>query len=559
MYYFFIFAFFSLAAGIILSPFSPVYIPFYIPVVLLILSIFVSVKIGQIITFISIFLLGISLSKPVKLQDKYLKPVFIQCKVSSIPYVSDKFSVFPCFTFNSDKEFLKNKKITVYLREENRQIFLFSQISFFGKVLIENNKIKAIAYKDFIQIRNNNFYLFAKLKNFLIDRYSLSSLNNRTYNLGLALIFGEKGYLSYKEKSRFINAGTSHLLAISGMHIGIILSLILFLFSFNRRLSYGIGIGLLSVYPFFTGLHIPVIRASIMGVLYLISKVKYLKVEPINILFFVGFLVLIFSPDAIYQPGFQLSFIAVLGIILYLELILKNFKNRYITWIYQSIMLSIIATMFTAPVVMYHFGQFSIATILATPVLILILFPYLFFSIINLLTFFSFTPLVKIMDLIGYLFLKTNDFFAELGLAQNGFAPSLWMVIIFLIFITGIRFVKIPAFIKALLLVFSFFIFVDLSYIKENSYRIFVFKKLKKPDWIVISPYGECFVSKKSRDIFSVANKNGCKKIYSYRFLKFAETTTDIKVLKNTIEINGKLIKLKNENYWVKVQLSDKW
>ncbi|WP_297453178.1 ComEC/Rec2 family competence protein [Persephonella sp.] len=557
MYYFFIYAFFSLISGILLSTLYSFSIPVYIPLSLLLISFFIDLRISKVIIFVSIFLLGIALNKSPKIQDTYINPAFIQCKVSSIPYFSERFTVFPCYVFNSDKNFLKNQKITVYLKEENRQIFLFSQVSFFGKVLIENKEIKAMAYKNFIQVRNNNFYLFAKLKNFLINRYSLSSLNSRTYNLGLALIFGEKGYLSYKEKNRFINAGTSHLLAISGMHIGIILSLILFLFSFNRRLSYGIGIGLLSVYPFFTGLHIPVIRASIMGVLYLVSKIKYLKVEPINILFFVGFVVLIFSPKAIYQPGFQLSFIAVLGIILYLELILKNFKNRYITWIYQSIMLSIIATIFTAPVVMYHFGKFSIATILATPVLILILFPYLFFSIINLFTFFSIALLVKIMDLIGYLFLKTNDFFAGLGLSQNGFAPSLLMVIIFLLLATGIRFLKIPALIKAILLIFSFLIFVDLSYVRDNSYRIFVFKKLKRPDWIVISPYGECFVSKKSDAILSVANKNGCKKVYSRRFLKFAETTTDIKVIKNIVEINGKLIKLKNENYSVKVQPND--
>jgi competence protein ComEC len=496
---------------------------------------------------LSVFLLGISIHDSSGIEEK--NNVYIGCTVTSAPYVSRNFTSFSCKVRDSDFNRIKNRRITVYLRGENRDVFIGSSVSFLGKIRKRDRGIVAYPYRGFINIDNSKNILYPVyfLKKKMMKNYSENTLNENRFNLGLALVFGEKGYIK-EEKENFINAGTSHLLAISGMHVGIILMIILFLLGFKKRLSYYTAGVFLIIYPFFTGLHTPVIRASMLGLLYVISKIKYLKISSLNLLFFVAFFILIFSPDSLFSVSFQLSFVAVFGLILYSGLISTDLRNRAYKFIHSSFFMSVVAVLFTTPVILYYFGKFSLTTVIATPLLVLILFPYLFLSVLNLMTFFSIPVLIKGMDLAGGIFLKLNSFFGQLNFVHAGYNPDSFTVVFFILLLSGIAVLKMNNYLKICVSSILFFVFLTVSAVRPD-YRIYVFKGKKLPDYLVITPYGECIYSKKTYKIKAVLDKNRCR--YSGKQIEIS----DVKVIKEKdrikVKIKDKTFVLKNSEYIV--------
>ncbi len=490
---------------------------------------------------------GYFMSAP-KLKTERIDRSFIGCYVSSVPYVSHQFTAFRCSVFESESKQLVNKKINVYLKGENRKVFLGSRFYFLGRGSAEDRKAVFFPYESFYIIDNdgNLFFPIYRLKLFLMKRYRETTKSPEAYSLGLPLIFGEKGFLG-KQKEQFIQAGTSHLLAISGMHVGIILVILLFLFSFSGRKSYYIAGGFLSVYPFFTGLHVPVVRASLLGILYITSKIKYLKASPINLLFFVGFLVAVLSPESLFSVSFQLSFTAVLGLILFREVLTVKTGSSILDYTYSSVMMSVVAVLFTTPVVLYYFGKFSLITIIATPVLVLLLFPYLFLSVFNLFTVFSIAPAVYLMDAVGEFFLKVNEFFADLNFVHTGFSPSKELVVIFLLLLVLTAVVKTSNFLKLTASIFIFFLFLNLSAVKNEKLKVITVKGAKRPSVLVVTPYGECFFT--GRRVKSEMDRQGCRKKIHFRYASYEETTSEFSYRKTK---NGYVISINSRQFYVK-------
>jgi competence protein ComEC len=136
----------------------------------------------------------------------------------------------------------------------------------------------------------------------------------------------------------------------------------------------------LPVYGVLTSLGIPVVRAIFMGLLYIISKLFYLKNNSLNILFFTAFIFVFFSPESLFSVSFQLSFLALFRIILTFEFF-KDLEN------WQKVLISSLsATLFTLPVILYYFGNFSPKTIFAKPIALLPRYPLITISVLNLLT-----------------------------------------------------------------------------------------------------------------------------------------------------------------------------
>ena len=548
---FYVWVFLFLSLGILVSHLGQFQLSFLVPTVVILFSFLLIGSNFFILFFLaSIFLVGISINNYNKLEDRFYRNSFVGCSVNSVPYVSSRFTAFRCHVLQTDKKEILHKTVNVYLKGENREVFLGSSVYFLGKVNIYNNNIKTYPYRHFFQIDNskNPFYLIYWLKNKLIERYREHSYREENFRMGLALIFGEKGYLG-KEREDFINAGTSHLLAISGMHVGIILLTMLFIFRFNRKFSYYLSLGFLSVYPLFTGLHIPVVRASLLGTLYIISKLKYLKINPLNLLFFVGFVVLLFSPNSLFSVSFQLSFIAVLGLILYSNLLNVQHQNPAIRYIGSSVLMSVVAVLFTTPIILYYFGKFSLTTIIATPVLVLLLFPYLFLSVFNLFSFFSFSPTVHLMDFLGGLFIKINSFFAHWEFIHQGFSPSIFSVVIYIILLIAVAVVKISNLYKLFISTVVFFMFLNLSKSSSKQWEIQTFKGKRYPHFVVISPYGECFFKGFSRKLKIVMDKKGCRKRFLVNYYDIYDSINQVEFSKGVVSINGVKYKLENKDY----------
>lgn len=133
-----------------------------------------------------------------------------------------------------------------------------------------------------------------------------------------AMLLGQRQGISEEIKDKFIQTGTVHILAISGLHTGLVALVILFilkLLRLPRKLRYGLTIGLLVAFSFLTGLKPPVVRASIMASLIMGAVLLDREADIYNCLGLAALMVLMVNSRLLFDAGFQLSFVAVLSIV----------------------------------------------------------------------------------------------------------------------------------------------------------------------------------------------------------------------------------------------------
>lgn len=235
-----------------------------------------------------------------------------------------------------------------------------------------------------------------------------------TAALAAALIFGERDYINPQLNEAYQRLGVVHLLAISGLHVGMLTGMLYYIgLRFNvthEKMSTSLII-FLPIYAILTGLSPSVIRACLMMELLLVmTKVNgQQKATPIDTISFAAIIYLLFKPYVIYDIGFQLSFLVTFSLILATPL-LKQHSLKQINLLLVTSLISQLASM---PILLYHFYEFSLVSfllnivfvplfsIIVLPGILLlfilhlfmgnILFPFLLFfdfylSILNLLT-----------------------------------------------------------------------------------------------------------------------------------------------------------------------------
>jgi competence protein ComEC len=221
--------------------------------------------------------------------------------------------------------------------------------------------------------------------------YSITdALDSSTGGLAAALLVGDRTKLSEETIDNFRASGLSHVLAISGLHIamigGIIMAISVWILGRQRQLyllAPGLGVW---VYAVLAGLTPSVTRAAIMFSVYLLARLLGRQRSVLPPLALAGAIMLAINPPILQSISFQLSFAAVLGIALLSARIagrasdsiqtstrLPTFIKRPITGIVYGMSVSLAATIATAPLVAFHFGQIPIwgipSTLLIVPVL----------------------------------------------------------------------------------------------------------------------------------------------------------------------------------------------
>ena len=209
------------------------------------------------------------------------------------------------------------------------------------------------------------------------------SLVNKT--IMKALLLGQRQTLDKSTINHFVNSGTIHLLAISGLHIGIIIYIIQFLFKPLHRIKYGKVFALsgtlffLWSYVLLVG-HTPsVVRAASMFSLFMIAQQLKRKTNSYNTLFVSAFILLLYNPFYLFDIGFQLSYTAVLAILGIYPALNSLWAPKWTVlrkfWQLNCVTLS--AQLGLLPLSLYYFHQFPglflIANILIVPFLGIIL------------------------------------------------------------------------------------------------------------------------------------------------------------------------------------------
>ena len=251
-----------------------------------------------------------------------------------------------------------------------------------------------------------------------------STLSKNTRNFIISFLLGRKSYIDKKTRAIYNNGGVGHILALSGLHIGIILGICMFLFypiSFFGYPSLRKVLALLFiwVYVALTGMQPSAVRAAIMATFILMAYIFQRKNNALNALFAATFLILLFNPNSIWDIGFQFSFLSVASIIIFVDRL--NMVERHahpLMYKYVSLcLISIIATLATWILVAYYFKQIPLFFLPAN-LLIIPLLPFFMVLVIvhvTLLLFkINFSILSNFIDNF-YLFIERGVDFLSLN------------------------------------------------------------------------------------------------------------------------------------------------
>ncbi len=207
----------------------------------------------------------------------------------------------------------------------------------------------------------------------IVVKYREWGLTGERLAILSALTIGHKTELSEDLREKFSVAGISHVLALSGLHVGIFWMLMGFLLrplernGAGRWLKWGISTTMLWCFAFVAGLEASVIRAVIMCMLMELGRVSGGRALSLNTLGVAGFFMLLYNPFYLFDVGFQLSFVAVLSILMFYPLMnrIVSSEHRICRWGWGIVSVSVSAQLGTAPLVMYYFSNFSLYFLLA--------------------------------------------------------------------------------------------------------------------------------------------------------------------------------------------------
>jgi competence protein ComEC len=195
-----------------------------------------------------------------------------------------------------------------------------------------------------------------------------SGLPDRERALVKAVLLGLRDDLERDQTTAFVRSGTIHVLAVSGSHVAIIYAAIVFGLAFlgkrkGVRLLRGcIALSALWLYAGLTGFTPSVMRATVMFSFFTVAEMTNWRVDPVNSLAASALLLLLWDPSVLLQAGFQLSYLAVLGILVFYRPIVQAWAppNAVTRFFWSLLAVSLAAQAFTLPLCLYMFHAFPI-------------------------------------------------------------------------------------------------------------------------------------------------------------------------------------------------------
>ena len=242
----------------------------------------------------------------------------------------------------------------------------------FHQIYTQENQIKII------QRHKTLDYYIENLRNNLSKSFEIHHFEPKTKAIIDALILGQRLELDKETIADYSNAGVIHILAISGLHISIIYFFIVFLLKPLKKVKFGAEIQLLIVlailwlFALLTGLPASVTRAVTLFSFISIGNYFNQPKAIYNALAISAFLILLVKPNAIFDIGFQLSYAAVLSIVLFQPFYKKFYfsENKVAVYFMDTILVSLAAQIGVLPLSLYYFNQLPLLFLLANLVII---------------------------------------------------------------------------------------------------------------------------------------------------------------------------------------------
>ena len=238
-----------------------------------------------------------------------------------------------------------------------------------GRAYVAGNRWKVRAMADAeVSLRLR----MARYRQSLSAQY-FSHLGSKEAAIAAAMSLGDKRSLDAAQRQSFSATGVSHVLALSGLHLGILFSLYSLLFvnrlpsRRGRVFASLVGVALLWGFALLVGFPLSLVRATVMFTLWQLSVVLYSERSSLNNLALAALLILLFSPASLFDIGFQLSFTSVFFILLLTPHIPRPRwlrRSRLLALLYGWLTVSIVAQIGTGPLVAYYFHTIPLVGLL---------------------------------------------------------------------------------------------------------------------------------------------------------------------------------------------------
>ncbi|HOP04441.1 MAG TPA: ComEC/Rec2 family competence protein [Tenuifilaceae bacterium] len=330
------------------------------------------------------------------------------------------------------------------------------------------------------------------LRNKLVKLFEESGIYGQNLAVLSALTMGYKNLLDDETRRIFSASGAMHILAVSGLHVGVLFFIVSSILFFLDRTKKGkkikaiILILFLWFFAIFTGLSPSVLRASLMFSLVILGTAVNRKTNIYNTLSASAFVLLCFNPMLIKEIGFQLSYLAVTSIVFFYPHIYKLIyvRNKWLDKVWSLIAVSIAAQAGTFPLGLYYFHQFPnyflLTNLFAIPLASIILY------LVVLFLFFSFIPATtkiigflidQTLSLLNYLvgFTESLPYSITSELSINNYQVILLLgsIVTLILFFEKRRFAFLAMFLGCLLLHFSIQSFKKINQLNEQEVVVF--------------------------------------------------------------------------------------
>ncbi len=371
----------------------------------------------------------------------------------------------------------------------------------YSKHLKNQNVFHEIKIKDTNTIsvsKDINFYYYINLiKSKLLKSYDVKTFKKDNYNLLMALLFGEKTELSKEISTNYTQAGIIHILAISGLHIALIYGIVLWLtkpllrFQKGKLYIFLISLCILWFYAILAGFSASIVRAAVMFSVVAFAKIINRQSNIYNSLAVSALLLLLYNPNYLFDVGFQLSFAAVLSIVIFQPIVRKYSYSKHliVLKIKELLLISLVAQIGVLPLILYYFGQFPLLFLLANLIAIPLSSIILILGLALILFNFLFPKVaVYFSVLVNFLIELMNTFTAwivkfDVFIIKNIAFHEVLVLLLYLIIATVLYFVYFSKIKNLKPILVSIFIF-QLGYFflnnnEQNNNEFGVFNSMK--------------------------------------------------------------------------------
>lgn len=277
------------------------------------------------------------------------------------------------------------------------------------------------------------------------------------------ILLGKRGDVPSETLDIFRNSGTFHVLAVSGLHVGLVAMFCYFglsAFRIPKKLLSLLTIVVVLIYACLVGFRPSVFRATLMATLYLFATIIDREADIYNMLGVAALVLLLLNPMQLWDVGFQLSFVAVASIVYFVPKMEKplqslwssdksddgntllKFKNTAIKWLVLSYLVTFAAQLGTGPLIAFHFYRAYPLGIIVGPFAVGLVSLIVGLGMASVCVGFIWIPLAKLLALVNhmiiFIFLKLIGIFGQEWSVMKVVPPTFGLIVVYIAICLGI-------------------------------------------------------------------------------------------------------------------------